>query len=221
MPRPRKSEQEVAVKRERILDAAFAILNEQGPHAVTTRAIARRLGIAHMSLYQCFDSQPAILAALRNRELARWQARLRKLAQQAGKGEILPVIRKMLAAAGAFARRHPQAYRLAWVMPEALGETPQATQERMSGTVMHLAGVLDLAMNRGAIARRDPRLAAALALGIVNMPYILFLSGKLQDAKLRERMAKESLIAAMAWLQQQPSRSPRRTPHANAKPTRP
>ena len=61
MPRPKKTHEEKHLMRERILDCANAILQEDGPDAMSSRAIAERMGMAHMSLYTYFVNQRDIL----------------------------------------------------------------------------------------------------------------------------------------------------------------
>ena len=63
MARPQKTDAEIQAVRERILDTALAILQESGPEALTSRAIARRLNVAHMYLFTYFKNKAAILAA--------------------------------------------------------------------------------------------------------------------------------------------------------------
>ncbi len=60
-----------------------------------------------------------------------------------------------------------------------------------------LANLIKLGMDRGDFAPCEPFLAAATVLGMVNIPHILFHSGKLTDPALRDRMEKEVLFAAM------------------------
>jgi AcrR family transcriptional regulator len=57
MPRPKKTDSERQAMRERILDSALAILREEGPEAITSRAIARRMGLSHMSLFTYRSSE--------------------------------------------------------------------------------------------------------------------------------------------------------------------
>ena len=57
MPRPKKTEEEIHAMREKILDVTQTILEEDGPEAITSRAIAERLGMSHMSLFTYFENQ--------------------------------------------------------------------------------------------------------------------------------------------------------------------
>lgn len=59
------------VDRRRILDTALEVLNEGGVDALSTRAIAERLGVRQPALYWHFKSKRALLAAINGEILAR------------------------------------------------------------------------------------------------------------------------------------------------------
>ena len=81
------------VDRRRILDTALELLNEVGVDALSTRAIADRLGVRQPALYWHFESKRALLDAMNGEILARahgarvpregetWQAFLRRNAR--------------------------------------------------------------------------------------------------------------------------------------------
>ncbi len=201
MPRLKKTEAQRQTTREQILDTAYTILQEEGPRALTSRAIAERLGVAHMSLfYTYFENQAAILSALREREVAAMRLQQQLLEQRAETEDIVQVVKEALELPIRYARENPHLYDLAWVMPDVGGESLEQNRQRMQGTVEQLAGLLKKGMDQGKFVPRDPILGAVTVLGMVNMPYILFLSGKLVDAELRDRMVEETFSAAMRYL---------------------
>jgi AcrR family transcriptional regulator len=200
MSRPKKTPAQLEATREKILDIALSILQESGPVAVTSRAIAEVLGVAHMSLFTYFENHAAILRALRERELSKWQAQQQDFEQHATPNNIVQVVEGVLRHYIDFAREKPNLYRLAWVMPDFGIESPEENRQRTLNTVGHLAGLLQLGMESGVFENREPLLAAGTVLGIVNTPYILFHSGKLIDPDLRDRMVEEVLVAAMGYL---------------------
>jgi AcrR family transcriptional regulator len=200
MSRPKKTPIQLKATREQILDTALAILQEQGPEAITSRAIAERMGMAHMSLFTYFKNQAAILASLREREMSRWHAQQDGIQQRAQSEEISKVVQELLELYIDFARENPNLYRLAWVMPEVGFESLDENRQRIQATVGRLAALIKLGMERGTFERRDPFLAAGTVLGMVNMPHILFHSGKLVNPAMRDRMVKEVLSAAIAYL---------------------
>lgn len=55
-------------------------------------------------------------------------------------------------------------------------------------------------MDRGATEKRDQVPAAATALAIVNVPHMLFQTGKLNNSALRASMDEEVVKAALLWL---------------------
>ncbi len=200
MSRPKKSEVELQAMRQQILDTALAILQEEGPQSLTSRAIAERMGIAHMSLYTYFDNQAAILRALQEREMAKFRAQQLATEQRAETEDIVRVVREALEFFITFARQNPNLYHLAWVMPEVGAESLEQNRQRMQGTVGYLARLFRLGMDRGSFKRRDPFLAAATVLGMVNTPFFLFHSGRMVDPDLRDRMVAEVLAAALGYL---------------------
>ena len=201
MPRPKKTDTEIQAIREQILDTAYAILQASGPEALTSRAIAERMGMAHMSLFTYFKNQAAILVALREREMS-------KMARPGGpdrtalpKPKISPGwCRSCWSFILTLPRENPNLYRLAWVMPEVGFESPEENRQRMQATVGHLAALLKLGMERGTFESARPFLAAGTVLGMVNMPHILFHSGKLVDPVHARPHGKEVLSAAMTYL---------------------
>jgi hypothetical protein len=63
-----------------------------------------------------------------------------------------------------------------------------------------LANLVQLGIERGVFEPRNPFLAAGTVLAMVNMPYILFHSGKMIDSTLRDQMVEEVLSAALGYL---------------------
>ncbi len=200
MPRPKKTDAELDAMREQILDTALAILQEEGPQAISSRAIAERMGVAHMSLYTYFENQAAILRALRQREMTKWQSKQQFFNQRAETEDIALVVEDLLRFFIAFARENPNLYRIAWVMADVGGETPEENRQRMQVTAGRLATLLQKGMESGVFEPRNPFLTAGTVLAMVNAPFILFHSGKLVDPALRDQMVEEVLSAAIGYL---------------------
>ncbi len=200
MPRPRKTQSEIRLMQDKILDIARQILQTAGPEALTSRAIARKLGIAHMSLFTYFHNQDDILAALRAREMDRWFSSQQPLFQGAKNSEITPVVQEALQHYLDFAHENPNLYRLAWSIPEVREENSLENRQRMLPYIQNMAELLKIGMEQGEFARRDPFIAAGVVVGMINMPHILYHNGKLADADIRDRLAEESLRAAIIYL---------------------
>jgi AcrR family transcriptional regulator len=81
VPRPRtRPHPEPSDTRERIADAALALFNADGSHAVSTRHIAAKLAISPGNLYYHFGNKEEIVLALYDRI----EARLEAILQPAG-----------------------------------------------------------------------------------------------------------------------------------------
>ncbi|WP_233526279.1 TetR/AcrR family transcriptional regulator [Actinomadura spongiicola] len=75
---PKISEATVAAHRARqlrtLLDAARALVAEEGIEALSLAALARRVGLSRPSLYEYFRSKDDLVAAIVEEELPRWAA---------------------------------------------------------------------------------------------------------------------------------------------------
>jgi len=200
MSRPKKTEAEIQAMREKILAAALSLLKESGPEAVTSRAIAEQLGVAHMSLFTYFENQAAIWTALRERVVAEVRASFETIEMRAKTEDIPFLIHEIWEHLVAFAKEKPHLYRLAWVMPEIKGMLTEENRQELRATVAQLGGILKSGMERGDFEERDPFLAASTVLGMINLPFILFHTGKLVDVTLRDRMVDEMYSAMMLYL---------------------
>jgi len=65
----------MAIEREKILDAAFSLLDEAGLDRFTTRRLAERLGVQQPALYWHFAGKAALLDALNHEMLLRFHGR--------------------------------------------------------------------------------------------------------------------------------------------------
>jgi AcrR family transcriptional regulator len=74
MARKQRPTAETTDTRERILDAALALFNADGSHAVSTRHIATRLGISPGNLYYHFGNKEEIVLCLYQRIEAQLEA---------------------------------------------------------------------------------------------------------------------------------------------------
>ncbi len=199
MARPKQTEEQIAAMRERILDAALALVRERGPQALTIRAIAKQIGVSHMVLYTYFENRAALVAAFVERQRERRKARHAEIVRQAETGDVREVLRESLSSFAHMAQERPQVYRFLWVQPI---DAPHPTKQHyhLRGQQKHLAHLIRMGIERGVVADRDPDLAAATVLSIVNAPLILYFSGRLPDEALREQIEAETLEIAMNYL---------------------
>ena len=162
MPRPKKTSEEIAEMRERILSAAMELLEEKGAAGLSIRKIGRRLGVSHMVLYTYFENRNAVVEALKERWLEHLRAKREEALQKALTGDALAVLRGELAHFVQFSHEHPRIYRLVWVhcgSDELARDRSRHTEEHLT----HLAHLVELCIERGQCQDRDPRTAAAMA----------------------------------------------------------
>ena len=110
------------------------------------------------------------------------------------------MLRSALSRCAQLAHDHPQIYRLAWVhhdTDKTVGEQSQYTENEIA----HLARLVQLGIERGKCAERDARLAAAMALYMVNFPHVLYYTKRLTDQALYAELETEALRAAMDYLE--------------------
>jgi AcrR family transcriptional regulator len=205
MARPKKTETQLEEMRERILDAAYELLKEKGHQGLTSRAIADRLGIAHMGLYTYFANQAALLDALSQRELTKIQTKQFKIEQSAENQDIVQVMRTALAFFPQFEKKNPDLYHLAWMNPLTDADNITRAQMRAQSNVQHLVRLIEIGINRGVFEKRDPWLAAVAVFGMINTPLILFHSGRLASAAMRDKLVDEMLDAAIRYLSEDKS----------------
>ena len=199
MPRPRKTSEEIAEMRERILNAAMELLEEEGTSGLSIRKIGKRLGVSHMVLYTYFENRNAVVKALKERWLERLRAKREEALQEALIGDALVALQEELAQFVRFSHQHPRIYHLVWVYAgsvELAHDRSRYTEEHLA----HLAQLVELCTGRGQCASRDPRLAAVMALCIVNSPQVLYHSERLTDGTLYARLEAEAVQAAMDYL---------------------
>ncbi len=201
MPRPKQTEEEREAMRERILDAAHELLMEQGPEALSTRAIADRLGVSHMVLYTYFENHDALSAALRARLREEREATRAEALRRAETGDVAAVMRESLARYTTAAKEHPALYTFLWVQPISPGGAWQEQPHRpYQGNIRYLTQLAQIGMERGVFVERDPLLAAGVAFATVHAPLLFYYSGRLTDESLRDRLSTEALDLAMRYL---------------------
>ena len=199
MPRPKKTPQQVTEMRERILHAAMGLLEKEGIAGLSIRKIGERLGLSHMVLYTYFKNRNALIETLKEQWIERLEAQQKTDLQAAETGDALVVLREALARFAQLAHNHPQIYRLAWVhhdADETVGKRSQYTDKEID----HLVHLIQLGIEHGQCAERDPRLAAAMALCLVNGPHVLYHTERITDKALYTQLESEALQAAVDYL---------------------
>lgn len=199
MSRPKKTPEEIAEMRDRILTAAMDLLEETGTIGLSIRKIGKRLGVSHMVLYTYFESRNAVVEALKARWMEKLQARREETLQAAQTGDALVALREALAHIVQLSHERPRLYHLAWVHTNS-DEFSHDQSSYTESYLEHLACLIELCIERGQCVARDSRLAAAMVLCIVNSPHVLYRSERLADEVLYAQLEPEALQAAMGYL---------------------
>ena len=150
MSRPKMPEAQREQIRTKILDAACAILIENGPEQISSRAIAQHLDLTHMGLFTYFPNQAAIHRALAEREQTKFLSQLQIYVEQAEKEDISRVLENTLQKFQNFARENPNLFRLVWVEPEA-----QNPPRWMQATIELIAGLIRKGRDQGKFTTSD------------------------------------------------------------------
>jgi AcrR family transcriptional regulator len=155
-------------RREQLLDAAKAVVADEGFHGVSIEAVARRAGITRPIVYRHFDDLGALLEALVERETVRALGQLREFLPRELGGDpreaLLASLRGYLQAV----ESDPVTWRLMLVPPEG---APGLLGERIAAGRAAVIGQL-----AGAIASPDPELTARALSAVADEAARLLLS---------------------------------------------
>jgi AcrR family transcriptional regulator len=196
MPRAKKTEQEIQAMRARILDAALALLKQQGPEGVSIRKIAERIGVSHMLLYSYFENRAEIICSLRERGFKQMEAFCAESLRRAETGDALAQVRALLERFIRISHEHPMLYQLAWRRDLSWRADPQ----NVTAILEHLSQLIRLCIERGQCIERDPRLAATLAFGLVNGTLMLYHSLPALGQTDQAELEREVIEAAVTYL---------------------
>jgi AcrR family transcriptional regulator len=200
MPRPKKTEAEKAQMRQRILDCAEAILRANGPEAISSRSIAERLGMAHMSLFTYFVNQQDILQHLVERDTVKLIAEINEIETRLTPAQYPEIVKEILTYMVHYATEYPNMYRLAWVSPHMGYESHEQNCIRVNTIASHLARVLAYGMEHGLLYKRDPYVTALTVMTMVNAPFFMLYSGKYPDLAACMVIANQVNAAALHYL---------------------
>lgn len=172
-------------RREQLLDAAKALVNEAGFHAVSIEAVARRAGITRPIVYRHFEDLDALLEALVERETVRALEQLQEFVPRALGGDpredLIASLRGYLEAV----ESDPVTWRLMLVPPEG---APGLLGERIAAGRGAVVGQL-----AGALASPDPELTARALSSVADEAARLLLSDP-------ERYPATRILEHARWL---------------------
>lgn len=154
-------------RREQLLDAAKAVVAEDGFHGVSIEAVARRAGITRPIVYRHFEDLGALLDALVERETVRALAQLRQFMPRELGGDPREALLASLGGYLQAVESDPFTWRLMLVPPEG---APGLLGERIA------AGRAAVIAQLGAIGSPDPELTARALSAVADEAARLLLS---------------------------------------------
>lgn len=174
--------------RERLVEAARALLEEGGYGAASVQAIADRVGVSAGALYRHFPSKAELFVEV-FRDTARRD--MAAIDQAAASGTC---IERLEAAVAAHARRALRHRRLAWALLHEPVD-PLVDAERLvyrRTYCRHMAGLLRQAVAAGEIPAQDVELSAAAVVGAIAESLV----GPLSPVAGR-MLAEEEIVTAL------------------------
>lgn len=169
---------QAAPTRERLVEAAAALLEAGGPAAVTLREVGRQAGVSHNAPYKHFAGKEELLAAVAAAHLRSGRDRARRLRRGRPAAE---AVRLLLHGYARDARAHPEIFRLTYgrwhgSAPE-LGEAADTARAELVDAVA-------AAQHAGDFPAGDPERLTALLLALAHGAAELALNGHLaRDGK--------------------------------------
>jgi len=156
-------------RRDQLLDVTGEIVAEQGFHAVSIQAVARRAGISRPIVYEHFGDLPGLLQALVEREMARaleqiLETKLDDLTHGDPIDLLLESLRRYLSAV----EQNPRTWRLVLMAPEGAPELLRKRIRRGQATVLDsLIAAVGPVLSR-AHETLDPELTARILSAIAD-----------------------------------------------------
>jgi AcrR family transcriptional regulator len=199
MPRRRRTTQEIIEMRQRILDAALLLLQQEGLEGLSIRRIADCIGVSHMSLYSYFENRAAIIKALRERGFEQMRAFCDESLRRAETGDALDQVRELLRRLIELSHAHPRLYQLAWRCSSD-DTSFRVDSQSMSGVLVHLSRLIRLCVGREQCVERDPTVAAVMVFCIVNGTLMLYHNLAAVSQVERAQLEREMLEAAITYL---------------------
>jgi AcrR family transcriptional regulator len=189
------SDEDIALFRDRLCDAAERLFAESGPEAVTIRQLAAEVGVSPMTPYRYFKDKDAILAAVRARAFDRHALALEG-AYDAAAPDPIRRANAIGAAYVTFAFENPAAYRLMFDVNQPSAQTyPDLVRagERSRATMTrHLHD-----LRRAGLLRGDAELTGHMYWAALHGAIMLQLSGML-PGPLGARVLIDALMFSLS-----------------------
>ena len=200
MSRPKKTVEQRNATRERILAAASELLEKYGSEEISIRAITAGLGISPMGFYSYFTSRAELIDALREQQLRAFDEGASQFLARARQEGAAPVLRETLQLLVDTACGQPQRYLLLWSVaagePDALAAPPW----RLDGIIQFFGQLIEIGVQRGEFAPRDPHTAALTVFSLYTGALLLRVSGRLPDSGQFAALLREAEDLAQRYL---------------------
>jgi len=202
MARPKNSPEKIESMRNKMMDAVIELLDEVKPEKVSIRMIAEKVGVSHMVFYTYFEDREELMNALIDRQQKRIDSHFEGLIEKARTQPVIDVLRDVLEDYAVTAHEHPKIYSLFWLSPKE--ESHDARKElsfsHLEPSLVNIANLLRLGMDKGEFVERDPRLTAITVMAIMNAPLIMHRCGRKPAEFSCDQMLGETITAVFAYL---------------------
>jgi AcrR family transcriptional regulator len=136
----------------RIAEAALALLEAEGPDAVSMRRVAEAVGITPMAIYHHFPNREALLNSVTNAEFARIAEYNKAVLKGTAEQQILASMEPYLD----YAFDHPRVFDYVFAAPRpGARQFPEDFRARRSPTLTPAADALKEAMKAGQLRKGD------------------------------------------------------------------
>jgi AcrR family transcriptional regulator len=183
--------------RDRLLTAALAVLERDGPTALQARTLAGEIGASTMAVYTHFGGMPQLIEAMIGEGFARFAEHVRRVAHT--DDPMADFIAEGMAY-GEFAMQNPQLYRLLFGLTD-LGRIRKRSAD--TETTWDLAEAVDAlsvpvsaverVIEAGRIRRQDPKRAATQILSATHGFVLLAMTGFIDSQGLQDVMASMTI----------------------------
>lgn len=179
--------------RDRLVAAAFSVLESDGPAAIQARTLAGAIGASTMAVYTHFGGMPKLIEAVMNEGFARFAQHVRQVPHT--EDPVADLMAQGLAY-GEFAMRNPQLYRLLFGLTDFSQFQKPSTEAGATWDLTEAVDALSLpvsAVDRAIEARRiraqDPAGAATQILSASHGFVLLAMSGLINPQGSQDVMA--------------------------------
>ncbi|OBF60186.1 hypothetical protein A5787_19380 [Mycobacterium sp. 852002-50816_SCH5313054-b] len=178
--------------RERLVTAALAVLERDGPAAIQARTLAGEIGASTMAVYTHFRSMPNLIEAMMREGLARFAEHTRAVPHT---DDPMADLLAGGLAYGEFAMRSPQLYRLLFGLtdlggvnkPSADGGTPWDLDEGVDALSV-LVSAVERVIQSGRIRPQEPTPVATQILSATHGFVLLTMAGIIEPNGWRDVM---------------------------------